>query len=217
MPTQRRRAPPQSEGTPTVLWVLIALNVAVYIGWQLAVRDGVDGPAMTWMAEHFLVSSTSVGAGRVWTLLTTAFSHITPTHLFVNLLALWVFGRDVHQVAGNLGFAHLYVAGALAASVGHVAVSVATGNATPALGASGSVMAIAVVYAALFPKRILLLGFFIPVPAAIAVLLYIVADVAGLFGGARTGIAHAAHLGGAFYGFFYWLFWLRPRLRPRPR
>jgi len=125
-----------------------------------------------------------------------------------------VFGGAVHRVVGNGVFVHLYVVGAVLASLGHVVYGAVTGDLVPALGASGAIMTIAVVYAALFPKRILMLNFFIPVPAGLAVAGYIALDLFGLVGG-RGGIAHAAHLGGALYGVLFWLFWLRRRVSRR--
>lgn len=194
-----------------MLWVLLGLNVAVYVAWQLAARQTDDG-AIDFMAAHFRVSLGAVLGGRVWTLLTSACSHVEPGHLLVNMLALYVFGRDVLARVGRVGFVHLYVAGGIVASLGHVAWQYVTDSQVAALGASGSVMAIAVVYAALYPKRILMVNFFIPVPAAIAVLAYIGLDIVGAFGGLGGRVAHAAHLGGVAYGLLYWF--LRVR-RPR--
>ena len=213
----RRRSPPPSAVSGRILWILVGVNVLVYIAWQSAIRAGDDSFLAGLMLGNFMVSLEAVSAGRYWTLLTSAFSHIDPIHLFVNMLALWVFGRDVLQIVGRLAFLHLYVVGAILASLGHVAYSLVTGEPNPAVGASGSVMAIAVVFAALFPRRTLLINFFIPVPAALAVAAYIVLDVVGAFGGIAGQTAHAAHLGGAAYGLIYWLLVVRPRFRQRQR
>jgi membrane associated rhomboid family serine protease len=181
----------------------------------MAYRQGAESVWVDMMNAHFLVSLEAMLGGRVWTLLTSAFSHQLPVHLGVNMFMLWMFGRDVHRVTGALGFLHLYVVGALLASLGHVAYSLLSGSPTPALGASGSVMAITVVFAALYPRRTLLVGFFIPVPASLAVVAFVVLDVMGVFGGTTDNVAHAAHLGGAAYGLLYWLVLLRRRRRPR--
>jgi len=216
MPRPSRAAPPGS-GTPAVVWWLLGINVAVYIAWQMAIRQGPDSGAVQFMSAQFLVSTEAMVHGRVWTLITSTFSHIAPMHLFVNMLALWVFGRDVAKVTKIFGFVQLYLVGGLIASLGHVAFSLISGQLNPALGASGSVMAIAVVYAALFPKRILLLNFFIPVPAALAVGVFILLDLAGVFGGVNPGVAHAAHLGGALYGLIYWAIRVRPKVNEYKR
>jgi membrane associated rhomboid family serine protease len=190
---------------PVALYVFVALNVAVFAAWQVLGPDSL-------MAEHFLVSPSHVFSGRVWTLLTSALSHASVEHMAFNLFALWVFGRNVEVVTGWLGMVHLYVAGGIVASIGHVAWGLATGDGTPALGASGSVMAVAVVYAVLFPWERLLLFFILPIPAFVAVGLYVGLDLFGLFD-PTSSIAHAAHLGGALYGAIYGFVRGRPRLR----
>lgn len=210
MPRRPRHRPPWDP--QRTIWAFIAVNVAVFVAWHSVGRGGLD-----FMAAHFLVSVESVLSLRLWTLLTSAFSHMDAAHLLVNMLAIYVFGRPVAETLGSRALLHLYVAGALLASVGHVVFGLVTGSTTPALGASGAAMAIAVVFAALFPKAKLLLNFFIPVPAAVAVLLYIAIDLAGLVGVGRGGIAHAAHLGGAVYGLAYFLVVVRPRWSRRRR
>jgi membrane associated rhomboid family serine protease len=193
------------------LFGLALLNLGVYVAWQLGGAGNYR-----WMAAHFLVSAESVVDGRVWTLLTTTLSHTDPTHLLFNLLGLWVFGTPVERVLGPLRFAALYVTGGLAGSIGFVAWCVATGSPNAALGASGAVMAIAVVYAMWFPNRTLMINFLIPVPAWLAVLLFIAMDVYGMFGGGAMGqpVAYSAHLGGAVLGAMIGLPRLLRRRRP---
>ena len=198
---QRRR--------PIALQVIIGLNIAVFLAWQFAETR----PALLdFMISHFLISETHLRAGYVWTLVTSAFSHVDMNHALFNLFALWVFGRDLETIIGRLGFVHLYLAGAILSSLGHVAYQLAVGSQAPALGASGSVMAVAVVYAVLFPRARLLLFFILPVSAAIAVTGYVLIDILGLLT-PNSGIAHAAHLGGAAYGLAYGWFRARPLLR----
>jgi membrane associated rhomboid family serine protease len=191
-----------AERSQQVLYGLIAVNVVVFAMWHSSPMIQVL------MRDHFLVSFESVANLRVWTLITSAFSHHDPWHLLFNMLALYVFGRDVGLALGWKTLLNLYLVGGVVASAGHVLYSIATGDPSPALGASGAVMAISVMYAALFPNRTLLLQFFIPVPAAVAVGMYIVLDVFGMVGGGG-GVAHAAHLGGAAYGLAWW--WFRVR------
>lgn len=214
----RRRRPYSQRargGDPArFVWGLIALNVAVFVLWHALGRGGV-----AFMAANFMVSVDSVASGRIWTLLTSAVSHVDAGHLLFNMIALYVFGRPVAEALGTRALLHLYVAGGLVASVGHVVFGLIGGSANPALGASGAVMAIAVVFAALFPRATLLVNFFIPLRAPIAVALYVAIDlfglIGGLGGGAGGGVAHAAHLGGAAYGLVYHLVWSRGRRRIR--
>ncbi len=197
-----------------VLWTLLGINLAVYVRWHTV---GPDYPEL--LRRHLLVSWESVAAGRMWTLLTSEFSHIDATHLLVNLLALYVFGKPVESVIGSVRLVGLYVFGAVLASLGFVAWGAITGSDAVALGASGAVMAIAVPYALWFPNRTLLLMFFIPLPAWLAVLLFLGIDLLGLFSGGVDGmlfggrrVAHSAHLGGAVAGLVVGLpIWWRRR------
>ena len=205
-----------SHYNPQVLWVLMGLNVLVYVAWQLADRNGSE-LAFKILGENFLVSAPHLFSGRVWTLLTSEFSHIEPRHLLFNMIGLWVFGQAVHQVVRDVLMVHLYVVGAILASLAHVAYGLITGDATPALGASGAVMTFAVVYACLFPKRTLLVFFVIPMPAWVAVLLFLGIDLLGVAGTLNDRVAHMAHLGGAAYGLAFWALWLRKRVTRQPR
>ena len=190
--------------TSSTLKTLLGLNILVYVMWTQLL------PA-SFMGEHFLLSARHIEAGNYWTILTTAFSHYDFNHLLFNMIALWVFGREVEQVIGSKGLLRLYIMGALIAGLGHLGFNLMSYTDVPALGASGAVMAIAVQYGALFPKRVLMINFFIPVPAAIAVAGYVLLDIRGMFG-SGDGIAHAAHLGGAVYGIWHHVKRVRPYL-----
>ena len=61
---------------------LIVLNVLVYIMWNMYGNDDTN-----FMQKNFLVSWEALAEGRVWTLITSAFSH--------NLL--WMLLTDVHN------------------------------------------------------------------------------------------------------------------------
>ncbi len=186
--------------TPTpALWTTVAVNASVWLLWQLAILFG--GSMERLMTSNFLVSAGRVGQAP-WTLLTSAVSHVGLAHLAFNMLALVMFGRDLERIVGAVGFMHLYVAGGIVASAGHVLYGWVTGDAVPALGASGSVMAVLIVSTFLFPWRMVAIFFIIAMPQVMAVTLFVIFDVLGMLGGGG-GIAHAAHLGGALYGAIY--------------
>lgn len=188
-------------GPVRALWVIVAVNVAVFLLWQLAPLAGGVGERL--MQRQFLVSWPAIAHGRVWTLLTSEFSHGSLVHLAFNMLTLVSLGIDVERVLGARAFAHLYVMGALIASAAYVLYDWATPGSVPALGASGAVMAVVVAGSYLFPGRRVLLFFLIPMRQLLAVGLFIAFDLLGLFSSGADHIAHAAHLGGAVYGWWY--------------
>jgi len=172
---------------------ILALNVAVFVLWNTTVHS----PVGAILRANLLVQQATV-LTHPWTLLTYAITHYDTTHLLFNMFALWVFGRSVMERYGWQDMVILYVGGALVGGLAHVVSSPA-----PALGASAAVMAVSVVYGLTFPNRTLLLGFFLPVPAWLAVVLFIGMDVMGMVG-PGDGVAHAAHLGGAAFGGVLW-------------
>jgi membrane associated rhomboid family serine protease len=190
--------------------VLVAVNVAVYLLWRTIGRSPAGAE---WLAANFLLGTAAIARGRVWTLLLAEVSHIDTGHLLFNMIALWTFGRAVERAIGPWRLLHLYVVGSLLASLAYVAYAIAVRSPAPSLGASGAVSAIAVVFTCLYPRAWLVLNFFIPVPAVLGVALFLALDLMGVLNPLRDKVAHAAHLGGALYGFVYWLVALRPRWR----
>jgi len=212
-PPPPARRPPSSVVVKTILF----LNVAVFLLWWM---PGLTGP--TFMVENFLVSWPHVAEGRVWVLLTSVFSHNLTIHLLVNMIVLTSFGTPLEHLLGPRRFLVLYLIAGVMASLAHVATSrFLIGEAdTPALGASGALAAILMLFAFSFPKARVLLFFIIPLPAIAAALAFVALDVWGLVaqigGDSRLPIGHGAHLGGALTGFVYWTLH-RGALRERRR
>lgn len=214
MPAARPRFDLDHLPTPA-LTAMVWLNVAVFLAWQVAAEVyGAQGLAV--MSRHFTVSLAAMRHDRFWTLLTSEISHATLPHLLLNMLALYTLGSDVERIAGPRAFLGLYATGALAASLGHLAYC-ALGTPVPALGASGAVMAIATVSALLFPRRILLVFFILPMPALTAMGAFVLFDLWGLVSPGADSVAHAAHLGGAAWGYLWWRFRARGHVLQRMR
>jgi membrane associated rhomboid family serine protease len=187
--------------TPVVL-VFLAINAGVFALW---IWLG-DSP---FMVENFLVSWDALAAGRWWTVLTSEFSHLLAWHFFINMFVLWNFGPIVEFVIGSARFLVFYLAAAVVASLGHACVSafVLGQPDIPALGASGAIAGVLLLFSLMFPRVPILLFFVIPMPAIVAALLFVGLDVAGLiwqFEGGGLPIGHGAHLGGAATGALYY-------------
>lgn len=212
---------------PLVAPVILALNVVVFLLWQLALRssppvapwgpDAVSAPTLLLVLERgFWTSAVHLLHGRVWTLLTAAFSHMDILHLALNMMVLWGFGGLLERLLGRARFTALYLTAAVFSSVSHCVVStlLMSQPSKAALGASGALSAVVLVYALLFPRHRILLFGVIPLPALTAALLFVGLDLWGLVAQARGGglpIGHGAHLGGALIGFVWWALDLRRR------
>ena len=86
----------------------------VYYAWTTT-EDG------RFMRKNFMVSEEALAHGRWHTMLTSAFSHFDLTHLGMNMIALYFFGRSVCERFGGRYLLTLYCVGGVGASAAHVA------------------------------------------------------------------------------------------------
>ena len=131
-------------------------------------------------------------------IVTHMFSHANISHLFFNMLGLYMFGSMVEATLGPKRFLILYLTSGLAASALQMLLSP-----SPILGASGAVFGITTAFATMFPNTQLMLLFPpIPMKAKYMAILFIGVGLYSGLSGTNDGIAHFAHVGGALWGFF---------------
>jgi membrane associated rhomboid family serine protease len=197
---------------PYVVYFFLLLNVFVFLLWASATQSR----QLDFMAENFLVSWTALQEHRPWVLITAAFSHNLVWHLLLNMLVLNSFGPLMELQLGSRRFFIFYMVAAVLSSLSHALLSnyVLHAPDMPALGASGALSGVIMLFALMFPRQILLLFYIIPLPAIFGALAFVALDLWGLSAQAHGGglpIGHGAHLGGALTGaIFYVLFWRRP-------
>lgn len=195
---------PEKLQRPNVVLTIIKINIAVFLFWILS---SFINPYF--MVNNFLVSWEHVMAGRVWTLITSVFSHNMFFHIFINMYVFFGFGAVLENELGSRKFLNFYLVAGIVSSISHITVSTFLMGQPelPALGASGAVAGTILLFALMNPQeRILLLGI-IPMPAIGAAILFVGIDLWGLIAQTRGGtlpIGHGAHLGGALYGLIYY-------------
>jgi membrane associated rhomboid family serine protease len=137
---------------------------------------------------------------HLWQFVSYAFLHGGLMHIFFNMFFLYLFGNNVNDRLGHIGYLCLYLAGAVFSAIGHTFVST-----NPVLGASGAVAAVTGAYLILFPQTLITVVYWfffigtLEVPA-----LYFIAFKLILLDNilARTAssIAYDAHLAGYAFG-----------------
>jgi membrane associated rhomboid family serine protease len=130
--------------------------------------------------------------------LVSLFLHASWLHVLGNMLFLWVFGNNVEDRLGHVGFAIFYLFVGLVATLGHVA---ADPSATiPVVGASGAIAGVMGAYLVFWPRaRIHSLVFVVllPLPAALVLGLWFVLQ----FGtDPNSNVAWVAHVTGFVVG-----------------
>ncbi len=213
------RAPSILGDTPTVKRIVI-LTVLVFLAQLFFVErgnprrgdDGELGFSNQSVVEKWLALDTDkVMSGQVWRLLTSAFLHdrFGLWHILMNMIVLVWFGRSLELHYGSREFLFFYIAAAIFSSIAYVVIQLATGERAPAIGASGAIMAIFCLFAMWNPGYTVNIYFFIPVPIIWLLVIYVLYDLFPLIQQIstpqwRTGVAHAAHLGGVGFGFLYY-------------
>ena len=142
--------------------------------------------------------------------LTSMFLHANLGHLLFNMWFLWIFGNNVEEAFGHVGFTLLYLIGGVVATMAFVLANPT--STVPLVGASGAIAAVLGAYAVLFPThRVLsLVGWLLlPVPAALFLGIWFI----GQFGLGGTSIAWEAHAGGFVFGLVVAMMFRRPLLR----
>ena len=89
---------------PTVMWILIGLNVLAGIGSL----SGADVGGRGTLTNAGDLSRASMAAGDWWTFITSGFLHRGLFHLFSNMLALWILGSLLEPLLGHLRFGLVY-------------------------------------------------------------------------------------------------------------
>ncbi|MCP4005737.1 MAG: rhomboid family intramembrane serine protease [bacterium] len=198
---------------PIVNYAMIGLcTLAFYM--EFSAGAGLD----ELLHEHALIPARFVSLGErigYWhfsvfaPFFSSMFLHAGFLHFAGNMLFLWIFGDNVEDHMGHLGYLAFYLLGGGFAGLAHVISSPA--SVVPTIGASGAIAAVMGAYVVLYPRaRIvsLVIIFFyirtISVPAVVYLGLWFLMQI--LKGSASSGapddggVAWWAHTGGFAFG-----------------
>jgi membrane associated rhomboid family serine protease len=196
---------------PLVNSLLIIINVVIFILQWIV----IDGPGIALLYQFAFIPANFLAApahlGNVRNLFTAMFLHAGLVHLVGNMLYLFIFGDNVEDAWGHLGYLIFYMVGGITASLAHVYTN--PNSTIPTVGASGAIAAVLGAYLVLYPRSRVLtfipLGFFMTLktlPASIVLgvwfLLQFFSGVLSLGGPDVGGTAFWAHIGGFVAGVF---------------
>jgi membrane associated rhomboid family serine protease len=161
----------------------------------------------------------------IFTLLTCVFLHGGWLHFLGNMWFLHIFGDNVEDRFGHVGFLIFYLVGGVAASAIHLLSE--PGSTVPTIGASGAIAAVMGAYFVWYPhaliKTLIPIFFFFTIAVVPAALFLAIWFVLQFFQGAASisatkteGVAWWAHVGGFGAGYLIAGFLGRtPALKPR--
>jgi membrane associated rhomboid family serine protease len=202
-----------SSTTPFVTRAIIVVNVVVFME-EILLGPHLKSFMMSWgLVPHRLTLALHGGQepalAPALTLLTSMFIHGGWMHLIGNMWYLWIFGDNVEDRFGHLGYLLFYIAAGMVAGVVQYATNPAI--TLPTVGASGAIAGVLGAYAIAFPTaRVVTLVpifFFIQImalPALVVLGLWFVlqffSGALALAGSVSGGVAFWAHVGGFAFG-----------------
>jgi membrane associated rhomboid family serine protease len=131
---------------PYANYTLIIANVLIFL-----LEYHVDSRTGHWAVRpwvHYFILHAQRPA--LWQFVSYAFLHGGILHILGNMFFLYLFGNNVNDKLGNIGYTCFYLAGAVFSGIGHTLVS-----GSDVLGASGAIAAVTGAYLVLFPQTLI--------------------------------------------------------------
>jgi membrane associated rhomboid family serine protease len=222
------------EVLPVIIKNLLIINGLVFLA-QMAFEHNQVFSIDNFFALHDVRSQFF----KPHQLVTYMFLHGGFGHIFLNMLALWMFGSNLENVWGPKRFLIFYMACGIGAGLLHLGVlyyeNIRVINIfnqllpeqqqellnsdnyrldTPTVGASGAVFGCLAAFGYLFPNSLIYVYALIPIKAKWFVLIYGGFElIAAMQNSAGDNVAHWAHLGGAIVGFVLVYIWNKTNRR----
>jgi len=210
-----------SRSMPVVNWILILVNVVVFI-FEVFVLDNQQAEAFIYQFGLVPDNVRLIGVDSIHELRTTVFRpfftnmflHGGWGHLIANMWILFIFGDNVEDRMGKVRYFLFYVLCGLIATLAHFTLY--RDSQVPAIGASGAISGIMAAYMLMFPKStiisfipIFIIPLFLPIPAIIFIGIWFLGQLLSgttslMLSNNATGIAFWAHIGGFLGGL--WLY-----------
>ncbi|MBS0187178.1 MAG: rhomboid family intramembrane serine protease [Planctomycetes bacterium] len=190
--------------------LLVLINLFAFC--IVVITTGMEGDLYDWVILTFGLSREH---HEWWRFITYSLIHAGPMHLIGNLVTLWVFGPNVEDRFGRVGYLAFYFIGSAVAGLAHILSS-----GSLVIGASGAISAITGAFLVLFPRTVVrtfifffVIGLF-NIPAMWFIFFAIARDAlgAGMHG---SNVSYAAHFGGYIYGFGVAIFLLTTHILAR--
>ena len=187
-----------SEITPYVTIGLIVTNIALFV----LTAPWLGGMTRLWIDLALYPVAVTHGF-NLWGLVTHMFLHAGLLHVGGNMLFLWVFGDNLEEQMGPVGFLIFYLACGLLAAAAQIVSE--PFSAVPMVGASGAIAGVMGGYLLMFPRsKVDVIAYFLiffkrfTLSAWVVLALWFAAQLASgyLSDAGSDGVAHWAHLGG---------------------
>jgi len=165
-----------------------------------------DPSSVLWMGQNFLSSWNNLVSGRIWTPLTSCFSHEDLPHILFNGFTFFFMAKPVLQLLGSRQFVFLYLGGGLISSFSSIVYAkLAEKRNHASHGASGAIYSIVSLLACVSPTSTFQLYGVIPVPAWLLVTGLFTYDLYSTLSNKSGTTDTVGHIGGILAGVGYFV------------
>ena len=181
-----------------------AIKILVSVNFGIYILQSVSGKEDVFFRLFGLVPSTFISDLMLWQPFTYLFFHapfyssVGISHILLNMLGLWVFGRELEEAWGKTKFLRYYFTTGIGSGLITYFFQISSDN--PVIGASGAVYGILLAYGISYPNRMLYIWGLIPVRSMWLVIVMGSIAFFGLLGNA-DGISHVTHISGMLIGY----------------
>ena len=181
-----------------------AIKILVSVNFGIYILQSVSGKEDVFFRLFGLVPSTFISDLMLWQPFTYLFFHapfyssVGISHVLLNMLGLWVFGRELEQAWGKTKFLRYYFI--IGIGSGLITYFFQMNSDNPVIGASGAVYGILLAYGVSYPNRMLYIWGLIPVRSLWLVIIMGSIAFFGLLGNS-DGISHVTHISGMLIGY----------------
>ncbi|NPA80922.1 MAG: rhomboid family intramembrane serine protease [Thermotogae bacterium] len=175
-----------SRTVPLLTWLVIVVSAVIFLFEtpEMIHRWGFV-PARFWMGKDEI------------NMITYAFLHGNIFHIFGNMYYLYIFGDNVEDRLGKIGFVSLFITSAILGAFFHALAH--PHSTAPLVGASGAISGILAAYMIMYPNAGIYTAvwwWIYRVPAYYYIGLWIAIQYAYALSGVESGVAWWAHVGG---------------------
>lgn len=187
-PVRSRLGFTMSAGPPIATYVLMAINIGLFVVGPMLLGGGWQGYLGLWPGYSPELAAQYIDVGNEWyRWVTSGFVQFSWMHLLFNMLALWQLGQVLEPALGRARFLVLYFGSLLGSSAGVMLLADSGVHG----GASGAIFGLIAAYGVILKRMNL------PITQVVVIAaIFIGAPLLGFM----SGVSWEGHLGGAVVG-----------------
>ena len=184
-----------NKSLPETVKFIIIVNVIIFIITE------IFGLKYIFFEIFGLIPRFSWESLKIWQPLTYIFLHSGFFHIFINMLVLWMFGKELEYRWGKNKFLLYYLVTGIGSGI--LTVLYDPYSIIPIVGASGAIYGILIAYTLIYPNRKVYIYGIFPMQIKFMMILLGLTAFFASFLQTNSSISHVTHLAGMVVGFIF--------------